>query len=86
MGDEDVFRPKPAPDGLRIVAEQTKSKNLAYVGDSVDDARSARAANVLFIGVAEGNQASLAQALVAEGATAVIENVNELEEVLYAQR
>ncbi len=86
VGEEDVSRPKPAPDGLRIVAEQTGSQNLAYVGDSVDDARSARAANVPFIGVAQRNQASLAQALIAEGATAVIENVNELEEVLYAQR
>ena len=86
VGDEDVSRPKPAPDGLRMVAEWTKSQNLAYVGDSVDDARSARASNVSFIGVAERNQASLAQALCAEGATAVVESVNELEEVLYAQR
>jgi len=86
VGDEDVSCPKPAPDGLRKVAEQTRSQNLAYVGDSVDDARSARAANVAFIGVAERDQASLAQALVAEGAMAIVENVNELEDVLYAQR
>ena len=86
MGEEDVSHPKPAPDGLRIVAECTKSQNLAYVGDSVDDARSARASNVSFIGVADRNQTSLAEALCAEGATAIVENVNELEEVLYAKR
>jgi HAD superfamily phosphatase len=86
IGDEDVSRPKPAPDGLRMVAEQTNSRDLAYVGDSVDDARSARASNVSFIGVADRNQVSLAEALCAEGATAIVESVNELEEVLYAQR
>ena len=86
VADEDVSHPKPAPDGLRIVAEKTKSQNLAYVGDSVDDARSARASNVSFIGVADRNQASLAQALCAEGAMAIVESVNELEEVLYAKR
>jgi HAD superfamily phosphatase len=86
VADEDVSRPKPAPDGLRMIAQQTNLRDLAYVGDSVDDARSARALNVSFIGVADRNQGSLAQALCAEGAMAVVESVNELEEVLYAKR
>jgi phosphoglycolate phosphatase-like HAD superfamily hydrolase len=58
---------------------------LWYVGDTVDDARSARAAGVAFIGVAAKNHSTRAEILrlfAEEQAHAVIENVNELEGVL----
>ena len=48
---DDVEREKPAPDGLHKIAALRPSKKILYVGDTVDDARCARAAYVPFIGV-----------------------------------
>jgi histidinol-phosphate aminotransferase len=49
---EDVTRGKPDPEGLRRLAERfAPAPLLALLGDSVDDARAARAAGVPFIGV-----------------------------------
>jgi HAD superfamily phosphatase len=82
VADGDVVNPKPSPDGLRKIAELDPSARLTYVGDNVDDARSARAAGVAFIGVATPPQARLAQLLRQEGAQSVVTSVNEIEEVL----
>jgi phosphoglycolate phosphatase-like HAD superfamily hydrolase len=85
VGDDDVTNPKPAPDGLLQIAAAYPGSLLTYLGDTVDDARSARAANVAFIGVAHANnprRADLVRLLEAEGAAAIIENINEIERVL----
>ena len=50
IGSEDVVHGKPHPEGLLKVRHL--SADIVYVGDTVDDARSARAAQVPFIGVA----------------------------------
>ena len=58
---------------------------LHYVGDTIDDARSARAAGVLFYGIASpatGWSEELSRILRLEGASAVLADVNLLEEVL----
>jgi len=58
---------------------------LIYVGDTVDDARSARAAGVPFIGVAareHSRREDLLWLFEQERAIAVIENVNEIEGAL----
>ena len=84
IGHEDVENCKPAPDGLARIAALTGGP-LRYVGDSLDDARSARAAGVPFIGIASSEnplQAELAELLRLEGAAAVLEDVNQLEGVL----
>jgi phosphoglycolate phosphatase-like HAD superfamily hydrolase len=55
------------------------------VGDTVDDARSARAAGVAFIGVAAAGHSTRSEILrlfAEENAVAVVENVNEIEGVL----
>jgi HAD superfamily phosphatase len=82
IADEDVAKPKPAPDGLLAIAACYPGARLTYVGDNVDDARSARAAGVAFIGVAEPHQTQLAQLLRDEGAGSVVANINEIEGVL----
>jgi HAD superfamily phosphatase len=85
VGDEDVARAKPAPDGLLRIAEAHPGANLLYVGDTIDDARSARAAGVPFIGVAARDchgREGLVASFEAEAAVAVVENVNELPGVL----
>jgi len=82
---DDVVRAKPAPDGLLEIARRHPGRKSIYVGDTVDDARSARAAGVPFIGVAaEGHSLrdQVVRLFEQEQAIAVIENINEIEGVL----
>ena len=81
VGVDDVKNPKPAPDGLLQLRARFPEGVMRYLGDTVDDARSAAAAGVPFIGIAPGNtpdRPRLMRLLRAEGAIEVIENVNEL--------
>jgi HAD superfamily phosphatase len=80
--DECVRNPKPAPDGLLLIKREYPEKNIWYLGDTVDDARSARAAQVPFIGVTSpGNPrcGEIAGLLRGLGAFAVIGEIDELE-------
>jgi len=77
----DVEREKPAPDGLLKIAALHPSKKLLYIGDTVDDARCAKAAYVPFIGVAarlSPRRDELVGLLQLEGAIQVIEDINEI--------
>lgn len=86
---DDVVLGKPAPDGLIEIQKRKPACKLVYVGDTVDDARSASAARVPFIGVAARNhsrQDSLIRLFEQERAIAILENVNEIEALLCAER
>jgi HAD superfamily hydrolase (TIGR01548 family) len=77
----DVEREKPAPDGLLKIAAMRPAGKLLYVGDTVDDARCARAANVPFIGIASPaspRRAELVDLFQSEGAIQVLGDVNEI--------
>jgi phosphoglycolate phosphatase-like HAD superfamily hydrolase len=77
----DVESEKPAPDGLMKIAAMHPAKKLLYIGDTVDDARCAKAAYVPFIGIAARNsprREELADLLRLEGAIQVIEDINEI--------
>jgi HAD superfamily hydrolase (TIGR01548 family) len=81
VSSDDVAHEKPAPDGLLKLSALRPGKLLLYVGDTVDDARAAKAANVPFIGiVAPGSPRSgeVAGLLAAEGAIRVLGNINEI--------
>ena len=85
VGADDIANHKPAPDGLLHIGKLAAGAGLWYVGDTVDDARSAKAAGVPFIGIAApGNtrHAELVSLLKAEGARAVLDDINQLEEAL----
>jgi HAD superfamily phosphatase len=85
VGAGDVPNHKPAPDGLLHIGKLMPDCELWYVGDTVDDARSAKAAGVPFIGIASPSserRAELVSLLHAEGAKAVLNDINQLEEVL----
>ncbi len=85
IGEEDVARGKPAPDGLVKIIGANPGARIWYVGDTVDDARSARAAGVPFVGVAAREsyrREDLLASFRRESALAVVENINELPEVL----
>jgi HAD superfamily phosphatase len=77
----DVEHEKPSPDGLLKIATLRPAKKLLYIGDSVDDARSAKAARVPFIGIASPNSPlrdELVQLLRLEGAIQVLGDINEI--------
>jgi HAD superfamily phosphatase len=85
IGAEDVANGKPAPDGLLRIAREAPAGRIVYVGDTVDDARSAKAARVPFIGIAAPDSPArkeLLELFAAEGAVAVLEDINHLEGVL----
>lgn len=82
---DEVANGKPAPDGLLMIMASHPAPRYYYVGDTVDDARSARAAGVPFIGIAAAGlpwRGELASVLTAEGGLAVLEDVNQIEQVL----
>jgi HAD superfamily phosphatase len=83
--DESVPNPKPAPDGLFLIQQHRPGKVIWYLGDTVDDARSARAANVPFIGVSTPHNPrhqEISAILKDNGAFAVLQDINELESLV----
>jgi HAD superfamily hydrolase (TIGR01548 family) len=77
----DVEKEKPAPDGLLKIAGLRPSKKLLYVGDTVDDARCARAAQVPFVGIAaeqSPRRTELLELFRTEGAIQVLKDINEI--------
>ena len=84
VGVDDVSHPKPHPEGILKIREMVPHRRVWYVGDTVDDARSAKAAGVPFIGVAAPSglrRDELIGLFHSEGAQAVIGDINELEKV-----
>ena len=82
---DDVVYGKPDPEGLQTIQKRHPGSRLIYVGDTVDDARSASAAGVPFIGIAAANhsrRADLLDLFKSENALAIIENINDIESVL----
>jgi len=82
---DDGVAPKPSPEGLQRIARMNPGKDLWYVGDSVDDARSARQAGVPFIGIAAPTSLrrdELVELFRAENAIAVLDDINQLEAAL----
>ena len=83
VGMYEVEKHKPHPEGLLRIMDGETCRAF-YIGDSVDDARCARAAGVPFIGIAApANPAYLDLVFLfqAEKAYAIVDDVNYLEEV-----
>jgi len=82
---EDVTEDKPSPEGLLRIRQGCPGRPICYLGDSVDDARSARAAGVPFIGIvspARPRRDELLRLFRELGAVAILSSVNELGEVI----
>ncbi len=78
VGMYEVENHKPAPDGLLLM------QAAYYVGDTIDDARSAKAAGVPFIGIAAPSNPrylDLVFLFQDAGAYAIVDDINYLEEV-----
>jgi phosphoglycolate phosphatase-like HAD superfamily hydrolase len=84
IGMHEVNESKPAPEGLLRILEANCDSKVFYIGDSVDDARAARAAQVPFIGIAAPSNplyVDLVFLFQAEGAYAIVDDINYLDEV-----
>lgn len=84
IGADDVTRSKPDPEGILKIREMLPHNRVWYAGDTVDDARSAKAAGVPFIGIAAPSalrREELIALFRAEGTQAVIGDINEIEAV-----
>ena len=84
VGMEEVERPKPDPEGLLQITAANPGARAYYVGDTVDDARCARAAGVPFIGTAPPSNPlynDLVRLFREQGACAIVDDINSLEEV-----
>jgi HAD superfamily phosphatase len=83
IGMHEVENHKPHPEGLlRIKA--ASDRPIYYIGDTVDDARCARAARVPFIGIAAPSNPryiDLVFLFQEEGAYAIVDDINYLSEV-----
>lgn len=85
VGMQDVVREKPDPDGLLKIRAALPDAELTYVGDTPDDARAARDAKVRFIGIAAPDisaRPELLRQFDGIGASAIIPDVNAIEDVL----
>ena len=87
VGMHDVQSHKPAPEGLLRIRKCQGDRPMYYVGDTVDDARCAKAAAVPFIGIAAPDNPrylDLVFLFQAEGAYAIVDDINYLDEVFAA--
>jgi HAD superfamily phosphatase len=79
---EDVKRPKPDPEGLFKILNGRAPETAIYVGDNVDDAKAAKAANIPFVGILPASRKERSERrrlLRAIGAKAILANINDLE-------
>jgi HAD superfamily phosphatase len=89
VGADDVSRLKPDPEGLHKICQGVAHGQCWYVGDTVDDARASRAAKIPFIGIAARSsprRETLVRLLCEEGAVAVLEDINSLEDAIAQNR
>lgn len=87
VGADDVSKTKPDPEGLLKICGLLEHGKCWYVGDTVDDARASSAAKVPFIGIAAPDNPrydELVRLLRAEGAVAVLDDINGMEAAIAA--
>lgn len=79
---EDVTRAKPDPEGLLKILGGRDPANAIYLGDNVDDALAARAAQIPFVGILPRNsdaRRTRGSQLVEFGALEILNDVREFE-------
>ncbi|MDE6241855.1 MAG: prolipoprotein diacylglyceryl transferase [Anaeroplasmataceae bacterium] len=79
IGEEDVKKPKPDPEGILMAMEMLHSKKALYVGDGVGDIEAGKNAGIDTVGVLYSNRKE--QILAAEP-TYTIQNLNDMLTIL----
>jgi HAD superfamily hydrolase (TIGR01548 family) len=88
IGADDVKATKPDPEGIFKIREIVPHDRVFYLGDTPDDARSAKAAGVPFVGIIgmrTPKREESVEVLCGHGAIAVLKSINEVEEVIGRQ-
>jgi HAD superfamily phosphatase len=83
---EDVKLPKPDPEGLLKIVSGRDPGDSLYVGDNIDDALAAQAAQVPFVGVLPRSgeeRPERAKSLHERGAMAILGHIKDLEPWLW---
>jgi HAD superfamily phosphatase len=78
---DNVTEQKPHPEGLLKIKAMHPGRPIWYLGDTVDDAHSARAAEIPFIGVVSPDHSHREQIIhlfQEENAVAIIDDINHL--------
>jgi len=86
---EEVANPKPAPDGLVKILNGRPPTEALYVGDNVDDALAAQAANVPFLAILPKTGEERRQRgtlLLQRGARAILNDISDMERWLHSVR
>jgi HAD superfamily phosphatase len=89
IGADDVALSKPNPEGIHKICASLEHGKCWYIGDTVDDARASSTARVPFIGIASKSNPrynDLVRLLHAEGAIAVLDDINSLEAAIDPNR
>ena len=82
MQDVPPGRGKPDPLGLQLALQALRAHGGWYFGDTVDDMRAARAADLIAVGVAPSPEESgMADLLRSHGAHTVLSTVNNIMEI-----
>ena len=79
---EDVEHPKPHPEGLLKILKGRNPARSLYLGDNVDDALAAQAAQIVFAGILPQSRQSTAvrrEMFRKLGARRVLKNIGQLE-------
>lgn len=85
IGDDNVTTPKPFPEGLMKAMDHHQTRETIYLGDTLDDARAASAAQVPFLGIVSRSmqdREKVAGLLREAGALVILEDINQLEQYL----
>jgi HAD superfamily hydrolase (TIGR01548 family) len=89
IGADNVAKSKPDPEGLHMICSALAHGKCWYIGDTVDDARASSAAKIPFIGIASRTNPrydDLVRLLRAEGAIAVLDDINSMEAAIAQNR
>ena len=79
---DDVKHPKPHPEGLLTILHGRDPAHALYLGDNIDDALAARAADVPFAGILPQSREARAarrEMFVKLGASGILKDVGQLE-------
>lgn len=83
MEDTPPGRGKPAPDGILQILKRLNTNSAVYIGDTVDDMKAARAANIIPVGIVfdEENKEAVKNHLLKNGASLILDDVNQIMEI-----
>lgn len=81
---EDISEQKPSPEGLLRIMGLYNNKRAYYLGDTIDDMKAAKSANIIPVGILppQDKSTDLRDILIKNGADRVLGSINQISEIL----